>query len=141
MSCPDGAVGNGVLSQSPKESIPGTHTWEDVVRLIWVEIGGCPQVSNVSSLSVPLRKKFSLIFTRPRRRTSFQILCTIVSIHVSAPSGEASVPSCALACWSCAQEHSDCPGPRQLLGPPGQRMHKRRGQFVLPSNQGITVKR
>lgn len=82
--------------------------------------------------SVPLQKKFSLIFKGLEEGP--------VSRYLALLSQSMFLPPWLSFCFQlCSGPLEPCPGPRQLPGPPGERMHKRRSECVLPSKLGVTV--
>ena len=118
---------NGVLSQDPKGSIPrDPYTGGcGMVKFIWVEIEGCPQVPNVSSPRLLRWKKPSLVFIWPRNRASVQTFCNIGLVHVSVPIRYISL----LLAGAVPSPMLSAEGPRRLLGTHGygERTHKHTG--------------
>ena len=96
--------GNGILSGSREKSIsrdPCMGGHRAVVRRTGGEVNDSPQDPGVLSLSVPLRKKSSLVFVRPRNMGSMQKRCAMPKLSSVQPlplSGQPSpVPGCAPA--------------------------------------------
>lgn len=55
--------------------------WGLAGRFIGVEVNGCAQIPDVSSPSVPLWKKSSLVFVRPRTKASVKKFCATLELR------------------------------------------------------------